>query len=156
MTEQIKKEWVDWQNTKVLQKAVVIDEQGNMLAIRRSEAKPGGRPGKWDLPGGSVGPDDLVEGTQPHIEVIKREIKEETGLETQEVEPVFVDSWVFTKSPGKILGVAIGYRCKVSGVTPEVRLSEEHIESTWGNKKQIMALDFGEDGGLHPSIIKRA
>lgn len=45
-------EYIDWLNTKVLQKARVIDEAGNMLALRRIETGPAGRLGKWDLPGG--------------------------------------------------------------------------------------------------------
>lgn len=57
-----KKEWVDWMNTKVLQKAVVVDETGNMLALRRCETGPASRLGMWDLPGGSMNPEDIIMG----------------------------------------------------------------------------------------------
>jgi len=49
-----------------------------------------------------------------------REILEETGLAVTEIQPVFVDSWVFTRSTGSILGLAIGYRVTVEGVEPAV------------------------------------
>lgn len=154
MPETEKKEWVDWLDTKTLQKAAVMDEAGNVLSIRRVETGPGGRLGKWDLPGGSIGPEDLV-AEKPTQEAIKREVFEETNLEVVEVEPIFFDSWTFTRSPGQILGIAIGYRCKVKGVKPEVKLSNEHLESKWGTKEEILALDFGDDGGFHPSIVQK-
>lgn len=155
MSETEKKEWVDWQNTKVLQKAVVIDEEDNLLCIKRTEEGSGKRKGMWDLPGGSIGPEDLVEGSKPNIEAIKREIKEETGLDAEDIEAVFVDSWVFERSPGKILGLAIGYRARVKGIKPQVHLSHEHTDSRWGSKDEVLSLEFGDDGGLHPSIIHR-
>ncbi|MDD2823083.1 MAG: NUDIX hydrolase [Candidatus Daviesbacteria bacterium] len=157
MTESEKKEWVDWLNTKVLQKAVVVDEDGNFLSIRRTESGPGGRLGKWDLPGGSMEADDLVIGTKPHAETIKRELREETGLEGDEVEVIFADSGIKkTQTAGNVLLMTLGYKCKVKGEKPEVKLSNEHVEAKWGPKEEILNLDFGDDGGFHASIIKKA
>ena len=155
MVEPEKKEWVDWQNTKVLQKAVVVDDEGNMLVLRRAPEGPAARPDKWDLSGGSVSPKDLEAG-DPLVAGIREEIRQETGLEVDGIEPVYVSSWTFTRSPGKILGVAIGYKCVVKGVKPEVVLSTEHCEAQWCKKEEILNLDFGDDGGLHKSIIKNA
>ena len=54
-------------------KALVADEQGRILAIRRSaESKFFG--GNWDLPGGKVAPGESFDGT------LVREVAEETGL----------------------------------------------------------------------------
>ena len=155
MAEQEKKEWMDWQNTKVLQKAVVADEEGNMLVLRRVPEGPAARPDMWDLPGGSVSPQDL-EDENPLIAGIKEEIRQETGFEVEEVEPVYVSSWTFTRSPGKILGVAIGYNCKVRGVKPEAVLSPEHYQSKWCSREQLLDMDFGDDGGLHMGVIQNA
>jgi len=153
MEQAKKKEWVDWQNTKVLQKAVVVDEEGNILVIKRTEEGPASRKGKWDLPGGSMGPTDLKEGA-PHEAAIRREVEEETGLRVEEVRPVYVGSWFFERSVGKVLGVAIGYICMVGGIMPEPKLSPEHVDQYWGKKEEILQMDFGDDGGLHLAIIK--
>jgi hypothetical protein len=67
-----------------------------------------------------------------------------------------VDSWTFKRSPGFILGVAIGYKVTVEGVKPSVQLSDEHTEYTWGTREEVLTLDFGDDGGLHPSVIRTA
>jgi len=154
MNETAKKEWVDWLNAKVLQKAVVVDEAGNMLALKRTETGPASRPGKWDLPGGSIDPQDVTDGAKPHTAAIKREVVEETGLEPTDVKAIFVDSWTFTKSPGTILGIAIGYLVTVEGVKPPVQRGDEHTAELWGSKEELLALDFGEDGGLHSSVIR--
>lgn len=151
--------WVDWMNVKVLQKAVVIDEKGNMLALRRSENAPGARPGMWDLPGGSMDVDDLEgnEDSEPHADAIKREVVEETGLGVLRVEEVCVSSGVKQmETIGKVLILALGYRCYVDGVRPAINLGDEHCESRWISKEEFLKLDFGDDGGLHKKVIRKA
>lgn len=151
------KEWVDWLNAKVLQKAVVIDGAGNYLAIKRASGRPGARPGKWDLPGGSMRLEDLAIFSQPHLYAMTREVMEETGLGVTEIEPVWIGSGTKkTNTAGEILVYGVGFRCKVKGIKPEIRLSEEHTESKWGSKDEILSLDFGEDGGMHSSIVKES
>ena len=155
MTDIGNKEWVDWLNTKVLQKAVVVDDVGNILSLCRISTGPAPRLDKWDLPGGCVSPQDLNNTENPIFAAIFREVLEETGLQVFKSEAIYVSSWVFERSPGKILGVAIGYKCQVRGVKPEVKLSLEHYQFQWGSKEAILALDFGDDGGLHSGIISK-
>lgn len=162
MTEQ-KKEWKDWLPTKTLQKAAVVDEAGNILVLKRSDRDWDKRKGKWDLPGGSVSPEDVIAGSKtgglkPTEIAVRREIWEETGLEVTELSRIFENEWVFKRSVGNILGYAFGYVARVKGVTPPITLNQkesEHIESKWLTKEEVLALDFGEDGGLHSSIIKK-
>lgn len=154
MNATIQPEWVDWQQVKVLQKAAVVDEVGNVLSLKRATGGPAGRHGKWDLPGGSVGPEDVVVGTKPHAEAVMREIREETGLDVIEIQPVFVDSWVFERSVGKVLGIAIGYRVTVAGTKPTPVLSHEHTDHLWDTKENVLHLDFGSDNGFHKTILE--
>src|SRR5882724_13264929 len=95
-----KTEWVDWLNTKILQKAVIIDAVDNVLTMRRSKTSLGARPGKWDLPGGSIGRNDIAVSGKPHAAAIIREITEETGLTVEAIEATLVDSWTFQRSAG--------------------------------------------------------
>ena len=150
-----KKEWVDWVSAKILQKAVVVDEVGNMLTIKRAVDRPGARPGKWDLPGGSLSPEDFSQNQQnPNELAIGREIMEETKLEATEIKVVHAESGVKkTKSSGDVLFLALGYKCIVKGIKPPVILSEEHTEFSWVNKQELQNTDFGEDGGFHKRIV---
>ena len=106
-----------------------------MLVLHRSETQPGACPGKWDLPGGSIGQGDIKTAgvnIKPHETAIRRETGDETGLTVIAIAATFVDSWTFERSPGIILGIAIGYRASVAGVKPLVQLSDEHVEYMWG------------------------
>jgi 8-oxo-dGTP pyrophosphatase MutT (NUDIX family) len=147
-------EWVDWQNTKVLQKAAVVDGAGNVLILTRVAEGKGGRLGKADLCGGSLGPDDLTDAN-PHAVGIAREVLEETGLEITSITPVFVDSWVFERSVGQVLGIAIGYIALVAGVMPAVTLGNEHSAHAWVSRDEALQADFGDDGGMHKAILER-
>lgn len=106
-----------------------------------------------DLVGGSLGEEDLIDGLKPHEEGISREALQETGLKISEIKIIYINSWVFTKSFGKVLGLALGYQAKVDGIKPEIKLSDEHIESFWMSKEEALNADFGDDGCLHKSII---
>lgn len=151
-----RKEWVDWMNVKVLQKAVVVDESGNMLVTRRAENRPGARPGKWDLSGGSMSPEDLSSGQQnPNEQAIKREVLEETGLHVSGVKIIHAESGVKkTQSAGDVLVLALGYKCVVNGTRPEVALSDEHTEYKWISRGGLEDIDFGDDGGFHKRIVE--
>ncbi|MBM4402006.1 MAG: NUDIX domain-containing protein [Candidatus Cloacimonetes bacterium] len=152
-----KKEWIDWMNAKVLQKAVVVDEEGNMLALRRSEIGSASRFGMWDLPGGSMSSEDLIgQQENPHEAAIRREVEEETGLKVKDVAAIYVSSGIKkTKRAGDVLVLAIGYRCQVAGIRPQVTRSSEHIEDKWVTKEEFLGLEFGDDGGFHLRVIKQ-
>lgn len=162
MIEQ-KTEWVDWLPTKTLQKAAVVDDADNILVLKRADRDWDKRRGKWDLPGGSVSPEDVIAGSKPGglkpTEIaIRREILEETGLKVTELSRIFENEWVFQRSIGNIIGYAFGYIAHVKGVTLPITLNQkepEHIECKWFTKEEVLALDFGEDGGLHLSIIRK-
>lgn len=63
--------------------AIVLDGEGRVLLARRAVEPDAG---KWDLPGGF-----LDEGEHP-LDALRRELREETGLE---VEPLdFVGVWI--------------------------------------------------------------
>lgn len=71
----------------ISQKAIILNEEGKLLAIRRSGTAPS-RSLTWDFPGGDV---DFGEELKSGM---IREIKEETGLETEKLELLDVHSCV--------------------------------------------------------------
>ena len=126
------------QGTNVAQKAIIVNDDGRMLTIRRSGTDIA-RPFYWDLPGGEL---DFGEGSQ---EGIIREIKEETNLEVQDLSILDVISKINNKGE---FWVTICYRAKFK--SGEIKLSYEHddfqwiivdkflkLKATWRNKKFV-------------------
>jgi ADP-ribose pyrophosphatase YjhB (NUDIX family) len=69
--------FVSYASSKVTAGALVIDDGGRVLLARRA-VEP--YRGKWDIPGGF-----LEEGEHP-LDGLKRELREETGLEVEPLE----------------------------------------------------------------------
>lgn len=69
----------------VVMKAILYREDGRLLALRRSKTAPI-RPLEWDLPGGEL---ELGEDAN---EGILREIKEETALPVEDLQPLHIIS----------------------------------------------------------------
>jgi len=100
-------------------KALIVNK-GKILLIKR-RTNDVHKPGIWELPGGRVTfEEDPTQG-------VKREAKEETGLEVKVICPISTKH--FTRDDGQVI-TAINFYCKLEGKNT-VRLSEEHTEYCW-------------------------
>ena len=100
---------------------VLLDEQGRVLLMQRSDN------GCWALPGGGVEPGESV------AEALTREVAEETGLQVRPLRLVGVYS-----SPHRLVRyadgnefqpVALTFRCELVGGTP--RPTDEALAVAW-------------------------
>ena len=97
--------------------AIVVDERGRVLLARRAYDPDAG---KWDTPGGF-----LDEGEDPR-EAIRRELREETGLE---VEPgrflgAFVDDYGEGPDAGSVLNLVWDAKVVSGEMEPDDDVSE--------------------------------
>lgn len=76
--------YVHWRNPGVGAATVVFDEEGRLLLVKRAEGAT--RSGFWSIPAGFVNYGEEIR------EAAARELWEETGLEAEIGEPVFVAS----------------------------------------------------------------
>jgi len=90
---------------------------------------------RWQAVGGRLEKGEKLE------DGLRRETKEETGIDTMEIGKVIhVDEW-FAKPEGELKHiVALFFHCKVE--TTEVTLSEEHQEFAWVTVSDLDA--YGE------------
>ncbi|HEY0322743.1 MAG TPA: NUDIX hydrolase [Pyrinomonadaceae bacterium] len=109
--------------------AVVVNEEGHVLLLNHVF-----RPGSgWGIPGGF-----LEKGEQPD-EAIRRELREETGLELSSAEMVFIRTH---RKPSRI---EIIYRCRAHG---EVKLEGYEIKSGHWFPPDQLPSDLSQDQRL--------
>jgi mutator protein MutT len=105
-------------------KAWIVDDKNRLLTIKR-EPKDTHKPGIWEIPGGRLEP-----GENP-FDGLKREVKEEVGLDIEIVEPLSV--WHFTRQDSQVITMIV-FVCKPTAFN--VKLSDEHTEFSWEDLKK--------------------
>lgn len=114
----------------ISQKAALFGPDGDVLLLSRV-ATDG-----WELPGGRIGTtEDVVSG-------LRREVREETGLDVAVEDPVYTDAWTTEDGEGRY---AVVYRCTTD--ERAVSLSDEHDDWQWIDP------DVAVDDVLSPSAL---
>jgi ADP-ribose pyrophosphatase YjhB (NUDIX family) len=111
--------------------ALVADEAGRLLLARRAHEP---FQGLWDTPGGFV-----EEGEHP-LDALRRELREETGLE---VEPGrFVGVWMdaYGDGPGAASTLNLYWEARVVG--GELRPADDVAELAWFARDELSAVEL--------------
>jgi len=121
---------------RIAVKSFVINK-GRLLLLKRASDDIQ-KPNIWEIPGGR-----LELGEDPR-EGIKREIKEETGVDVEVVHPISVRH--FIRDDGQTITMLI-FLCKALG--DQVKISEEHSAYDWISLEQCKdkLTDF-----FHPEV----
>lgn len=101
---------------------LILNDQGNFLVVRR--AAHDSHPNIWELPGGAID-----HGEHPK-EGMKREIKEETGLDVMVKYPLAA-SYVYSTKDPYLQVIRLAYLCELEDSNQDVLLSEEHSSYQW-------------------------
>jgi 8-oxo-dGTP diphosphatase len=117
-------------NVTVIAKVVIQDSNNNILVLRRSPTDTN-RPGTWDLPGGEV-----ETGEDPSASAV-REVLEETGLQVQEMSPLFVCA---DNEP--VYRITLIFKAPYT--SGEIKLSFEHDDFKWISPENFNAVDIPE------------
>lgn len=102
---------------KINQNAIIIDEHGSVLILKRDAG--------WGLPGGRLEDDNTPQ------EGLMREILEETGITGVENAQIVSVNLSDTKETYMVY-----FLCRVSGVQ-KITLSNEHQEYVWVTKNTL-------------------
>lgn len=128
----IKDSFMFTDDIKFLQKVVILHPLENKFITLKRSPNDTHRANKWDLPGGNV------HFGEKHDESLRREIREEVGIEVGEIKPV----QVLTRFENNIYYLFIGYQTKTD--TLNVVLSNEHTEYKWLNKEEFLKLESAD------------
>lgn len=138
--------------------AIVIRVDGRMLITRRALHKRQW-PGKWTVPGGGLTTDDYTSRAPTHVgetnqwydaieESIRREVREEVGLEVWEPWPVC--TLAFVRSDG-IPVVVLSYAAELAG-PDDVVLDEDATHFAWVTAEEAARYDL-IDGIQHELVL---
>lgn len=125
---------------KVAAKAVIVNDKGEILILREGTTYADGTQiGKYGLPGGRL------EAGERYEDGLRREAKEETGLDVQPLFPVYVGEWhpVIKGVPHQIIAVFTACRASSS----DVKLSDEHDDYQWIKPEDRASYTFMEPDG---------
>jgi 8-oxo-dGTP diphosphatase len=97
------------------------DEKPALLLIQR--AKDDHWPNFWEYPRGGCNKNEAL------IECLKREVKEESGLDIIPIK--LIDKFSYTANEGKRLSTQHNFLCKMKDPNQKVKLSKEHQGYQW-------------------------
>lgn len=109
-------------------KAVILDQSGKMLVLRRSATHPT-KAFAMDLPGGIV-----EEGETSEVGLV-REIEEETGLVIDPGKIIPVANYVEHFDNREVSRMLFGVR--ILGDRPEINISWEHDQYDWVEPSEV-------------------
>jgi nucleoside triphosphatase len=112
---------------RVIAVGIVQNEKGQCLICKKPVAL-GVFPGQWGLPGGGIEDGETIEIS------LRRELREEVGLEVQDIQPLFFTDGLYRKyfpdgSQQEIYMIFLVFSCKAIG--EEVKLNPEFIQYAW-------------------------
>lgn len=119
---------------RIATKAIIANEKNEILLVREARYDEGTNAGKYMLPGGRI------EIGEPYLDGLKREVREETGLDVVVGAPVFVGEWFPVIKGVPIQIVAIFFACRA--LSTQVVLSAEHDAYVWVNPGQLGAYNM--------------
>ncbi len=113
----------------------LIENNGKILILRESAKNPSGtNPNSYDVVGGRLEPGESPE------ECLRREIKEEVGIEVKIGKPFYVTEWRPVVKGEQWQIVAVFYKCTTDAT--DITLNHEHDEYTWIDPKEYKNSDL--------------
>ena len=114
--------------------AFIVNERQEMLVVRRAKEPA---KGTLDLPGGFVDMGETVE------EGMRREIKEETGLDVQDIRYLFSSPNIYMYSGMGVHTLDMDFLVPVSGEQPAIIAADDAAEAFWLPISEVNPADFG-------------
>ncbi len=125
---------------RIIVVAVIQNTDGEYL-ICKKPARRGVFPGQWAVPGGGIEPGERM------VDALRREVREEVGLEVEAIKPLFFKDGEYPKlypdgSQQDIYMIFLLFSCLAS--SSEVRVGDEFEEFAWVKPDDLLGYDLNE------------
>ena len=125
---------------RIIVVAVIQNAAGEYL-ICKKPSRRGVFAGQWAIPGGGIEPGERM------LDALRREVREEVGLEIQAIQPLFFKDGEYPKlypdgSTKDIYMIFLLFSCRASGEA--VQLGEEFEEFAWVRSADLRRYDLNE------------
>jgi 8-oxo-dGTP diphosphatase len=109
-------------------RAAIVKDTKVLILRESGQYEEGTQRGKYDLPGGRIATDETIE------EALKRETREEAGVDIEILRPFFVGEWrpVVKGQPLQIIGIF--FLCSTND---EVVLGTDHDDFRWIGRNDL-------------------
>ena len=120
---------------------LIRNREGKLLLCRKPPDR-GVFPNQWGLPGGGIEPGERME------EALRREIREELGIEVEDIQRLhFKDGLENKLHPGRqderVYMIYLLFACRA--VDDAIELNEEFIEYAWVSPPELEVYDLNEE-----------
>jgi nucleoside triphosphatase len=131
----------DTNSWRVIVVGVIQNARDEYLICRKPKIR-GVFPGQWALPGGGIEPGERME------EALRREIKEEVGIEIFDIQPLFFKDGRYPKlfpdgSSMDIYMIFLIFACRAA--SKEVVVGEEFETYAWAKRERLANYDLNEE-----------
>lgn len=114
----------------------------NQLLFCRMHPKHGVFPGEWGFPGGGLEPDE------PMREALRRELREEIGIEVEQIRPAFFKDGQHTKTlrdgrQAAIYMIFLVFHCRAR--SEDLVLNDELVEYRWMEESAVDELELNRE-----------
>ncbi len=123
---------------RIIAVAVVQNEAGEYLICKKPVTR-GVFPGQWALPGGGI------EEGEHMLDALRREVREEVGLEVSDIRPLFFKDGEHPKlypdgSVANVYMIFLNFLCRKA--SQQVMLGDEFEEHRWVKKEELKEYDL--------------
>jgi nucleoside triphosphatase len=127
-------------NWRIIVVGIIQNSRDEYLICKKPETR-GVFPGQWALPGGGI------EESERMFDALRREMREEVGIEIEEIKPLFFKDGQHLKlfsdgSSKDIYMIFLLFSCR--GCSDDVRLGDEFEEYAWVEKDALRGYDLNE------------
>ncbi len=114
--------------------AFIVNDKEELLVVRRAKEPA---KGTLDLPGGFCDMQETVE------EGMRREIKEETGLDVHEIEYLFSSPNIYMYAGLGVHTIDMDFLVRIHGDIPTIQAADDAAEAIWIPIDKVNPADFG-------------